>query len=248
MDESQRAWTSSNRENDNIAVTIEVANCGGSPDWPVSDLAMKSLIDLCVDICQRNGIEKLNFTGDKSGNMTMHKWFSNTLCPGPYLESKFPYIAEEVNKRLGVSTTPNAEVPSNGCSVGDVVMLTSDAKYINGKTPAAFVFTKKLYVRAINGNNITISTLKSGAITGIVHRKYLVKDGQSTTTTAPKTEVPYLVQVSITDLNIRKGPGTDYDTRGVIPKGVYTIVEEQNGFGKLKSGAGWICLSYTTKI
>lgn len=100
VDEANRAWTSSNRENDNRAVTIEVANDGGAPDWHISDKALESTISLCVDICQRNGIKKLNFTGDKSGNLTMHKWFASTQCPGPYLESKFPYIAEEVNKRL----------------------------------------------------------------------------------------------------------------------------------------------------
>lgn len=255
VDESRRAWTSSNRENDNMAVTIEVANCGGSPNWPVSDQALAKLIDLCVDICQRNGIGKLNFTGDKNGNLTMHKWFANTQCPGPYLESKFSYIADEVNKRLGVTETPKVEpekeVKPIVLAVGDVVTLTADAKYTSGKTPAAFVFTKKLYVRAISGDNITISTLKSGAITGIVHRKYLKKDGQTTTTTtttAPKNEVPYLVQVKRTDLYIRKGPGTSYGTKGVIPKGVYTIVEEQNGYGKLKSGAGWIALSDVIKL
>lgn len=100
VDEKNRAWTSSNADNDNQAVTIEVANDGGAPDWHVSDKALAKLIDLCVDICQRNGIEKLNFTGDKSGNLTMHKYFNATACPGPYLESKFPYIANEVNKRL----------------------------------------------------------------------------------------------------------------------------------------------------
>lgn len=103
VDEANRAWTSGNAENDNRAVTIEVANDGGSPDWHVSDKALAKLIDLCVDICKRNGIEKLNFTGDKTGNLTMHKWFQATSCPGPYLESKFPYIAEEVNKRLNTS-------------------------------------------------------------------------------------------------------------------------------------------------
>ena len=251
VDESRRAWTSSNRENDNMAVTIEVANCGGAPNWPVSDKALEATINLCVDICQRNGIPKLNFTGGKDGNLTMHKWFANTQCPGPYLESKFSYIADEVNKRLGVEETPTdtPAAPTAELALGDVVMLTADAKYTSGKTPAAFVFTKKLYVRAINGDNVTISTLKSGAITGIDHRKYLVKEGQSTTTTTePKPEVPYLVQVKITNLNIRKGPGTNYGTRGVIPKGVYTIVAEENGFGKLKSGMGWICLSYTNKV
>ena len=107
VDESRRAWTSSNRDNDNCAVTIEVANDGGAPDWHVSDKALAKTIDLCEDICRRNGIKKLNFTGDRAGNLTMHKWYANTQCPGPYLESKFQYIADEVNKRLGESTTSN---------------------------------------------------------------------------------------------------------------------------------------------
>ena len=100
VDEADRSWCSSSSANDNRAVTIEVANSAVGGNWPVSDLALAKLIDLCVDICQRNGIEKLNFTGDKSGNLTMHKMFAATACPGPYLESKFPYIAEQVNKRL----------------------------------------------------------------------------------------------------------------------------------------------------
>lgn len=106
VDEANRAWTSSSEENDHRAVTIEVANDGGDPDWHVSDKALAALIDLCADICQRNGIEELNFTGDASGNLTMHKYFAATLCPGPYLESKFPYIAAEVNKRLEASASP----------------------------------------------------------------------------------------------------------------------------------------------
>lgn len=100
VEESERAWTSSNSANDNRAVTIEVANDGAEPDWHVSDKALEATIDLCVDICQRNGIESINYTGDKSGNLTMHKWFAATACPGPYLGGKFPYIAEEVNRRL----------------------------------------------------------------------------------------------------------------------------------------------------
>lgn len=123
--ENRRAWTSSSRDNDSVAVTIEVANNGGAPNWPVSDKALESTIALCVDICRRNGIAKLNFTGDKTGNLTMHKWFSNTLCPGPYLESKFPYIAEEVNRRLlggktetATPNTPKEEKPVSAPSGG----------------------------------------------------------------------------------------------------------------------------------
>lgn len=109
VEEKDRSWASSNSANDNRAVTIEVANCGGDPDWPVSDKAMASLIDLCVDICKRNGIPKLNFTGNKDGNLTMHCYFAATACPGPYLKSKFQYIANEVNKRLTGAEQPESE-------------------------------------------------------------------------------------------------------------------------------------------
>ncbi len=63
------------------------------------------------------------------------------------------------------------------------------------------------------------------------------------------TKLPYLVKVTATALNVRKGPGTGYGISTTIrDKGVYTIVQEQDGWGKLKSGAGWIKLSYTKKV
>ena len=125
VDESRRAWTSSNRDNDNCAVTIEVANDGGAPDWHVSDKALAKTIDLCEDICRRNGIKKLNFTGDRAGNLTMHKWYANTQCPGPYLESKFQYIADEVNDRLGesASSNPSTEASTEKVSATGVAGL-----------------------------------------------------------------------------------------------------------------------------
>ena len=105
VEEKDRSWCSSSATNDNQAITIEVANCGGAPEWKVSDKALAALIKLCVDICKRNGIKELKFTGDKSGNLTLHKYFKATECPGKYLESKMPYIAEEVNKQLKPATT-----------------------------------------------------------------------------------------------------------------------------------------------
>ena len=63
-----------------------------------------------------------------------------------------------------------------------------------------------------------------------------------------------MVRVDITNLRIRKGPGTNYQTNGYTGKGVFTIVEEASGqgstkgWGKLKSGAGWISLDYAKKI
>ena len=67
--------------------------------------------------------------------------------------------------------------------------------------------------------------------------------------------VPYAVRVSINDLNIRKGPGTNYGKTGYYTgKGVFTIVAESagtgsvKGWGKLKSGAGWITLDFAARI
>jgi hypothetical protein len=125
VEEENRAWTSGNAGIDNRAITIEVANCGGAPNWPVSDQALESTIALCVDVCKRYGF-KLNYTGDKKGNLHMHKWYQATGCPGPYLESKFPYIAEEVNRRLGGE--PPAEKPKeSACSV-NLDMLSKGSK------------------------------------------------------------------------------------------------------------------------
>jgi len=63
---------------------------------------------------------------------------------------------------------------------------------------------------------------------------------------------PYLVRITISDLNYRKGPSTAFDSYGYIEPGVYTIVDEQDGWGLLKAYAqnrnGWIKLSYTTKL
>lgn len=106
VEEENRSWCSSNASNDRRAITIEVANDVIGGDWHVSDTALEKCIELCVDICQRYDIKALNYTGDTSGNLTRHNMFIATTCPGPYLQSKFPYIAEEVNRRLGTQPTP----------------------------------------------------------------------------------------------------------------------------------------------
>jgi len=113
VEEKDRSWASSNGDNDRRAVTIELANDTVGPEWHVSDAVIDRCIELCVDVCQRNGIKALNYTGDLSGNLTKHCWFAATACPGPYLGPKFPYIAEQVNKRLsGAEPIPPEPVPS----------------------------------------------------------------------------------------------------------------------------------------
>lgn len=111
VDECNRAWTTSSAWCDNRAVTIEVSNCQVGGSWLVSDRVLSILIDLVTDICRRNGIKNCTYTGGKDGVLQMHKWYASTSCPGPYLASKFSYIAQEVNKRLrGGSATSTSNL------------------------------------------------------------------------------------------------------------------------------------------
>lgn len=197
VEECNRAWTSSSRENDEMAVTIEVANSAKGGDWPVSDKVLAKLIDLVTDICKRNGIEKLNYTGDKTGNLTRHNMFKATTCPGPYLQSKFPYIAEEVNKRLApkedksiyritvadLSYDAAAELKEYLSSkniafaeektepkvieVGSTVRLNKGAKYYDGKQPASFVYNRNHKVKSVSGDRAVITYI--GITVGAAH-------------------------------------------------------------------------------
>lgn len=111
VDECNRAWTTSSFWCDNRAVTIETSNSQYGGNWPVSDLVLNRLIDLVTDICKRNGIKNCTYTGGADGVLQMHKWYAQTSCPGPYLGSKFPYISQEVNKRLrGEKTTSTSNL------------------------------------------------------------------------------------------------------------------------------------------
>lgn len=124
VEEKNRSWCSSSPENDNQAITIEVSNDEVGGQWHVSDMVIGKLIDLCVDICKRNGITKLNYTGDKTGNLTRHNMFGATACPGPYLQSKFPYIASEVNKRLSAVVQTNAKPQQTQQKIPDHYTVT----------------------------------------------------------------------------------------------------------------------------
>lgn len=71
--------------------------------------------------------------------------------------------------------------------------------------------------------------------------------------TEEKSSLPYMIQTTCNSLRIRSGAGTNYSVTGAINetasrKKKYTIVEEKNGWGRLKSGAGWISLAYTKKV
>lgn len=438
VEEKNRPWTSSNGNNDSMAVTVEVANDGGaSTNWHVSDKALASLVDLCVDVCKRNEIEELVYVvkNAEKSNLTRHDWFAATTCPGPYLGSKFPYIVEEVNKRL---SSEGREPVQGTVEVDDVYWYRVRKSWNQPKTqlgafkvlanahkkvdenPGYFVFDmdgkqvypavedevdddevvaepttaeidKKLwdamdqlgftpagkagaignldaesalnpknlqqtyekrfgmtddsytagvdngtytefvndkagyglaqwtywsrkqklldfckdkktsigdadmqiafFIKEIQGYKHVMEVLRTTSdvreastvmlkeyeapadqgqkmqdtryeMSMVYYNKFVGKDedtesdapvDSTTEPTVPAPFVPYMVRVSIGDLNIRKGPGTNYAKNGVTGKGSFTIVAESSGqgatrWGKLKSGVGWISLDYAKKI
>lgn len=110
VDEKDCSWCSSSLANDNRAITIETASDNYDP-YAVTDKAYAALIDLVTDICKRNGKTKIIWFGDKDTTlsynpapnemvMTVHRWFANKSCPGPYLYERQGEIAAEVNRRL----------------------------------------------------------------------------------------------------------------------------------------------------
>lgn len=109
--EKDRAYTSCNGTNDGQAVTVEIANCKGAPNWEVSDAAVKSFILLSVDICKRNEMPGLTWTGKSNGTLTVHQMFKATACPGPYMMALMPWIAQEVTGRVNGTITGDIVIP-----------------------------------------------------------------------------------------------------------------------------------------
>lgn len=150
VDEDNRSWASANYNNDRQAITIEVANDEIGGNWHVSDKALESLINLCVDICKRYNFT-LTYDGTPNGSLTRHNMFVNTTCPGPYLQSKFPYIAEEVNKRLEGQSTSTPTTSTSGDETIKYIQNKLNARY-NASLNVDGIFgplTKKAMVKGL---------------------------------------------------------------------------------------------------
>lgn len=242
VEEKDRSWCSSNATNDHRAITIEVASDTTHP-YAVTDKAYAALIDLLTDICKRNGIKELKWSTNKSDrinhingcNMTVHRDFAAKACPGDYLYNRHGQIADEVNKRLGVtsshsssSTTP----PSTSTSNTYTVVKNDTLSGIGTKLGIAWKT-----IADLNG-------IKSPYIIKVGQVLKLPTSTNASNAASSSSSTPYLVKVTVDELNIRKGAGTNYAVVGCIKdKGIYTIIEEHNGWGFLKSKLGWISVS-----
>lgn len=160
--ESDRSWCSSSAWNDNRAITIEVSNCQVGEPWAISDKVYGSLIKLCVDICERNGIKKLEFTGDRNGSLTYHYMFAATACPATWIKNHTQDICNKVNAQLN-DITPT-KVESKELYTKTLTSGTPIYKEI-GKpmTGSINATTKYTIIEEKTVENIKYGKLKSGA-------------------------------------------------------------------------------------
>ena len=125
VEEKNRSWCSSSNANDQRAITIECASDNTHP-YAFKDVVYDKLIELCVDICKRNGKSKLLWLGDKDKTLnyspksdemvlTVHRWFANKSCPGDWLYNRLGNLATAVTERLtdGSTDTGKVDVPSD---------------------------------------------------------------------------------------------------------------------------------------
>ncbi len=170
--------------------------------------------------------------------LTVHRWFANKSCPGNWLYSRLGDLATKVTSEFS-KTTSSDDIAST-TQMYRVRKIWSDSKSQLGAYKVLANAKKKADENA--GYKVF------DAFGNIVYPV------ASTPTPAPIKDTSYKVQVIIANLNIRKGPGTNYDRTGQFTgKGIFTIVQESKGegatlWGKLKSGAGWISLDFAKKL
>ena len=177
------------------------------------------------------------------------------------IDPRFKYVTRgsaEYVEWLGQKENPNGKGWATGKGYGEKILTILNA--IIGTKAEAEPVKQEIWYRV--RKTWADAASQKGAFHNLDYAKkcadenkgYSVFDetGKVLYTNSP-SDVPYLVKVLIRDLNIRKGPGTNYDKVKFIPVGIYTIVEEADGkgatkWGRLKSGAGWISLDYVTKL
>lgn len=243
VEEKNRSWCSSSNANDQRSVTIECASDTIEP-YAFKDVVYKRLIELCTDICKRNGKTKLLWLGDKTKTLnytpksdemvlTVHRWFANKSCPGNWMYARMGDLASKVTAALSGTVTTQKQLYrvrktwSDSKSQKGAYKILANAKACADKNPGYSVFDT-------DGNAVYTSETGSVGVPG---------------------DATFKVRVSVSDLNIRSGPGTNYAATGRFTgAGVFTITAVQSGqgsstgWGKLKSGAGWIALDYAKRV
>jgi len=222
----------------------------------------KSGILASVSLAQfilESGYGKSELAQNANNCFGMKKSLSGNTWSGSFWDGKSIYTKktqEEENGKMITITADFRKYPNVEASIAD-----HSAYLLGAKNGSALRYNglksctdyKKAVQIIKDGGYATSSTYVSN-LCSIIERWNLTKYDVPVST-APADGCPFLVRVSINDLNIRKGAGTNYARTGKYTgKGVFTIVEVKSGtgsakgWGRLKSGAGWIALDYAARI
>ena len=198
-----------------------------------------------VVICHSEGYQR----GVASNHADVMHWF-------PKFGKSMDTFRSDVSKAMGgASNGDSGGTTAKEIVKGSTVRVKQGAKDYNGDSLASFVYIRDHVVSEVSGDRCVITY--GGVVVAAVRKSdlTLVSGGGSASTggTGSQGFQAYTVKVTVTELRIRSGPGTDTEAQGFIEPGVYTIVEEQGGpgakrWGKLKSGVGWISLDYAEKV
>lgn len=162
VDEGNRSWCSSSNANDQRAVTIECASDTTAP-YAFRQVVYDRLIELCVDICKRNGKTKLIWIDNKdkalayepkAGEMllTVHRWFANKSCPGDWMYARMGDLAAKVTAQLsGSGSTGGTGTADDGTAIMGAAKATAAQmqayiRAVNAAVPQSVIDMIPLYL------------------------------------------------------------------------------------------------------
>ena len=208
----------------------------------------------CEQNCAEYVAKLLKQYGWTTANIKQHHDFANKNCPHKTRElgwQRFVNMVQaELNKLNGVAKPTTQPTTSNGTWLSGSNFQVRIKETLNIRKSASFDApivgqVHKFDVYTIVSVENGLGKLKSGVGYISMNTKYVEK----VKTKQASTFKEYKVKVTCDSLNVRKEPTTASKVATVVHKGqVYTIVGEENGFLKLKSGAGWISKNYVKKL
>ena len=275
--EEWRAWTSSSRDNDNRAITIECASEAKSP-YAFKDAVFNKLVLLSADICKRYGKKKLIWISDKNKALsykqkddemllTVHRWFASTDCPGSWLMGRMGTLASRVTAILQGDTPEPTTDTYTVCTSGNALRLRAEPNtsskqvgYINNGT--TFKADKVVKGQTVDGVD-TWAYYKGGYASG----RYLSPTPKVTESTPPPTTSTPVVTTPVTPpaskptgkkyrctcskgVNVRKGAGVLYGKVGAVNYGqTVMIYTQKSGWGNTTAnGNKWVCMKYFKSV
>lgn len=217
VEEKNRSWCSSSSANDQRAITIECASDTTEP-YAFRDIVYQTLIKLCVDICKRNGKNKLIWFGDKdktlnytpkSGEMilTVHRWFANKSCPGNWMYARMGDLASKVTAQLG-----------GGSNSGGTTAKGTQASVLKNLSEADTI--KKV------GGLFTADMKKSGILASVSLAQFILESGYGKTDLAQNANNVFGMKKSLSG---NTWAGSTWDGKSIYTK----RTQEDDGTGRL---------------